>query len=292
MAIVMLGMLLVYVTLALAFWWDGFFRHWGPRLEVTRTAMYLPVAECLWSVAPWTRLAVLLLTAVSLGWCGVAFLRGHPLARLATLFASLGLFLPQGRHLYVYLVGLRHHSSIVAGLIVGLIVVAPALLMAVMGVGRRYREAEHSLEWARLAYGRTRLVATGVFLAWLFFVVDAYLSYGDYIGSDLGFLMGWSTMTLAVVTLVGILKLRTWALFGTLGVAGATSALLLLGRGEARAHGYFGSESTWAHDWIVGLFLFPLVVVVALTAPFLRGLVRHALHPRDAASLPPRAPLE
>jgi hypothetical protein len=267
-------------------YWDFFFRHaGGGAMQLWTTDLVVPVANERWAVAPLSRLALSAGIFAGLAWCTWAFHRGDPRARIVGFLLSFGWLAPQARLLEEYL-EFVHLAPWQAWLGAATLVLAPAAALSTPSVVRAFAPHEDKLPWAKLAWGRGRLVAVGVLLAWSYYLVDMYLAAWPWFGpwlrdqEALGLCVGVAGAVLSLVSFFGLLRLRTWSLLGALSCGAITAwGTLLIRRGSLDA-GYVGVGV--GHDWVASplavlLAFLPLTLFVALTWPILRAMGRRLL---------------
>jgi hypothetical protein len=263
--------LALYVGLNAWFYYDGFFRHRGAPLTFSPNAIYREIAPGFLSIIPWSRIPIILASCAALGWCVVAWWRGAAMARLGSCFVFYGLIAPQGTFLYWHLTGFGLLPRLPALVLSLVLAVAPALALGAPSVFARLTERERHLEWARLPFGRARLIGAGLLAAWLFFVSEAYLSRWDFIPSTAGLVAAWASLLVAPATLFGLLRLRTWSVFTLLFLALLIGAEIVACRSVAMASGYQEELGILAGWFGVGAAVAPLLLAAGLTAPFLRA---------------------
>jgi hypothetical protein len=135
----------------------------------------------------------------------------------------------------------------------------------------RLTTRERDLAWARLPFGRARLIGAGLLAAWMFFGSEAYLSSWDFIPSYPGLVAAWLSLLLVPATLFGLLRLRSWSLLTLFLLTTLIGVELLACRSAALAAGYERELGILAGPLGVAMSPAPLVIAIALTAPFLRG---------------------
>jgi hypothetical protein len=146
-------------------------------------------------------------------------------------------------------------------------------VLGIPGVFARLTERERDLDWARLPFGRARLIGAGLLGAWLFFVAEAYLSFWDFVPHRAGLVAAWISLLVAPLTLHGLLRLRTWSVLTLVVLAALAMVQVLACRSEALARGYLAELGILAGGWGIAIAAAPLVIAVLLTAPFLRAAV-------------------
>ena len=263
--------LALYVGLNAWFYYDGFFGHPGAPLSFSPNAVYRETAPGFFAIIPWSRIPILLASCAALVWCAAAWWRGVAMARLGSCFVFYGLIAPQGTFLYLHLTDFGVLPRLPALAVSIVLVVAPALALGAPSVFAGLSERERDLEWARLPFGRARLIGAGLLAAWLFFVSEAYLSRWDFIPSAAGLVVAWASLLLAPATLFGLLRLRTWSVFTLLLLAVLIGAEVLVCRSSALAAGYEAELGILAGWFGVVAAVLPLALAAALTAPFLRA---------------------
>ena len=266
--------LALYVGLNVWFYYDGFFRYWSRPLSLSPNALYLEIAPDRFSIIPWSRFPIFLASCAALGWCATAWWRGAAMARLGSCFIFYGLIAPQGTFLYLHLTDFALLTRLPALVLSLGLAIGPALALGAPSVLVRFTERERHLSWARLPFGRARLIGAGLLAAWMFFVSEAYLSRWDFIPSDAGLVAAWVSLLVAPATIFGLLRLRTWSVLALLFLTVLIGAEVLACRSGAVAAGY-RSELGILEGWFgIAVAVAPLALATALAAPFLRAAAR------------------
>lgn len=260
-----------YVIANVFFYWNGFFRYWGdghPGFYTTCFVVDMTDRPGWISVVPLTRFGVFLATLGGLLWCARAVWRGDARARIVSIFLSLGWLAPQARYLAVYFQGFDRLPAWAAWTISAGMVALPAALLALSS------PKNETPAWSSLPFGKGRLIALGVMLAWLFYLADVYLARWPWIPSTEGLILGASAALFAVVSFVGLVGLRTWAVLGALLSAGLMGGTLLVMRASALELGYLQPSDFFGSPAAMLLAPLPLALVVVITRPFLVAIAR------------------
>jgi hypothetical protein len=190
---------------------------------------------------------------------------------------------PQARFLQLYL-AYKGLAAWQAWTLAAALVVVPAAALATPGIARAFEPHERALAWASLAWGRWRLVALGVLLAWMFYLGEIYLAAWPWFGpwlrdaAPLGMIAGVSVVALAGASTVGLFRLRTWSIFGALACSVATACGALFARHGGLDAGYVGGAAGYAmveSSWAIPVAFAPLACLVALVWPILGAMSRH-----------------
>jgi hypothetical protein len=264
--------LALYVGLNVWFYvYDGFFRYWNYPVSLSLNALYWQIGPDRLSYIPWSRFPIFVASCAALAWCAAAWWRGAAMARLGSCFVFYGLIAPQGTFVYLHLTTLDAFPRRPALVLSVVLAVVPALVLGAPSVFARLTERERNLAWARLPFGRTRLIGAGLLAAWMFFVSEAYLSSWDFIPSYIGLIAAWISLLLAPATLFGLLRLRTWSLLMLFLLTTLIGVEVLACRSAALAAGHERELGFLAGPVGVAIAPAPLVIAIALTVPFLRG---------------------
>ncbi len=260
-----------YIVANVFFYWNGFFRYWGaghPGFQTTCFVVDMTDRPGWISVVPLTRFGVFATTLGGLAWCARAVWRGDARARIVSIFLSLGWLAPQARYLAVYFQGFDRLPAWAAWSISAGMVALPAALLALSS------PKNETPAWSSLPFGKGRLIALGVMLAWLFYLADVYLARWPWIPSTEGLILGALAALFAVVSFVGLVGLRTWAVLGALLSAALTGGYLLVMRSSGLELGYLQSSDFFGSSAAMLVAALPLLVVAGIASPFLIAIVR------------------
>ncbi len=267
---------LLYVVASCVFYWDGFFRYWSNGPEVWTTDVALPITgrPDHYSVVPFSRFVVFAATMGALVWCARAMFRGDPRARLVGFLLCFGWLAPQARYLAAYLHDFQSFGLASAWSAAAAMVIVPAALLSNPSVVKSFAPHEQKLAWASLPYGKGRLVGLGVALAWLFYGADLYLAAWPWIPSNAGLVFGVCSAFLSITSFVGLVNLKTWAIFGALLSALFAGGFLIAARAIGLENGAIeaGSWIAWGPSMLLALV--PVAIVSALTWPLLAAMGR------------------
>jgi hypothetical protein len=263
----------VYLVANVAFYYDGFFRHLhrGPSLRGLALVVPTDVPGRV-SLLPFSRFGVFAGTLGALLWCARALFRGDARARMVSFFLFFGWIAPQARYLELYLEGFHAVAPWQAWLVSSALVLVPAAILASPSVVRAFAPHEEGLTWAALPWGKSRLLALGVVLPWLFYAADNYLmGWSWWYGADAGLALGAVAAVASIAGFVGLVRLRTWAVLAAL-VSGVLASALLFSLRAPAAAGWF--EGFFASPWALVLSAAPTLLVAGLVWPFLRAMGR------------------
>jgi hypothetical protein len=196
--------------------------------------------------------------------------RGTPRSRVVALIALWGVLLPQV-FWYSELVVDWYQAQVVTVILLGLgAVLVPTALL--------YEGRDTFGQWGARA-GAGRLFATAVALGWVGFLGSNLLDHSYQVDSTLAYVAAFGAMPLAAVAMVGLVRLRTWALWAAVG-AGAALALVPLAVSEAtylRSGGYidaFVYSTAGNGARAVMSAVIPIALIWLCAAPFLHAFLR------------------
>jgi hypothetical protein len=279
-----MGLLSVgYAGLSAAYFHADFFSHMSPcsPLMLDSNGLATHLGGDTWTVLSFLRLVGAGLSVLLLGLSARNLWRQAPRARVGAVVTLWGLLLPQTLWYTEYLADWHEGRGILTALAAGLGVVAvPTALLFGRRLVRQFEGRDVLTGWATLSYGRGRLVAAAVVMAWLAFAGAAFIDHSIRLPSALAWSGALMAALLGGAATWGILRLRAWALW--LGV-GAALALALVPLSALWTP--YLPNAGWQIDLAVATLarteaqralwaVFPLSAVWLIAGPFLRDFLR------------------
>ncbi len=215
-----------YAALSAAYFYEDFFRYAPSDLRVDPAGIGFHVSGMTWSYLGFFRIPMALLAVAMLAASAAALWRSRPRARILTLITLWGVLLPQVLWQTEFLADWHEGRGIPAALAAALaLVLAPTLLLMGRGLARKFEGQDTLTGWATLSYGRARLLACAVGLAWLGFAATEFIDHANRLPSDLAIFGALMTLITSTAAVVGIVRLRAWALWA--GVAATLFVALI-----------------------------------------------------------------
>lgn len=270
-----------YAGLSALYFYEDVLKHVGGEMMVDATGVGFHIEGTLWTYLSFTRPLMAALAVLMLGTSAVGLWRGRPRARILSLLTLWGLFLPQVLWYTEFLADWHGAQGIPSalGLALAMVAVPSALLMGRRLV-RRFEGTDTLTGWATLTYGRARLLMAAVALAWLGFGATSFMDHAERLPSDLAWFGAFMGFVLSGLAVVGIVKLRAWALW--VGVAATLfMALIPLASLWTEYVPNLGWHINATVDTLAGTPLqralwtaVPLGVLWVLAGPFLHEFIR------------------
>lgn len=265
-------MAVAYFGLSIFYFWHDWFQflHATTPMHIDSAGVSLPVNACMSTIlGPW-RLPLALLAIVLLGVSGLKLWRGTPRSRVLALLTLWGVLLPQVLWYAEFVVD-WHDAQVFTVVLSGLLcVMVPTALLF---------EGKATLgAWGACA-SRARLFFSTIALGWIGFLSTNLLDHSYQVESTTAFMAALLAIPLSAAAIIGILRLRTWALWAAVAAASAL-AIVPFAVGDstyARSGGYIDSfvQSTTSTTFSA-LFaaLIPVAIVWLCIAPFLHAFLR------------------
>ncbi len=285
-----MGVLTVgYTLLTAGYFWSDVLRFVGAdrAMAVDSAGLAVHLEGNLWTVlSPW-RVLLATLTAMLLGAGAVALWTRLPRARILAIIALWGLALPQVFWFTEYLLDWHDGNFLMVPVVAGLGAVAvPTALLFGRSLVRRFEGRDTLTGWATLSYGRARLVGSAIALSWVAYAGTQFMDQSYRLDSNLAWAGAFMAVVFGGLAVVGILRLRAWALWS--GVIAALSLSLVPLAAVWTPYqpnvGYHldGFVSGLASHPLQLIFwtLVPLVVVWIFAGPFLRDFIRKLREPQ------------
>jgi hypothetical protein len=157
-------------------------------------------------------------------------------------------------------------------------VVLSALFTVMVPTALLFEGRETFGAWGATA-GRTRLFFATVALGWIGFLSTNLLDHSYQVESTSAYMGAFLAIPLAGLAIVGILRLRSWALWAALASAGAlaTVPFAMSDASYFRSGGYIDSfvhSSTGSSGAVLFAAMIPVAVVWLCIAPFLHAFIR------------------
>lgn len=272
-AAVMIGaMSLAYLGLSIWYFWVDWFQYLRPNAPMMSdpAGLSVHVAGYMWTIlSPW-RIPLAILSVMLLALSAARLWRGTPNARVLALATLWGVLLPQ----------VFWYTELVVDWYQGQIgtVLAYGLFAVLMPTALLYDGAQTFGGWGAQV-SRGRLFATATLLGWIAFLGTNLLDHSYQTDSTLACVGALLAVCLGGAAAVGILRLRTWALWA--GVAAAVAlALVPLAMTDARylhSGGYidafvYNTSGTGARAFLSAVL--PVATIWMCAAPFLHAFVK------------------
>ncbi len=276
-------MALAYAALSVAYFHTDFFQylHCGATTEIDQTGILVHVQGPIWSVLSLWRVLGATVAVGMLGASAVQLWKRAPRARVFALLSLWGIFLPQ-LFWYTEFSTDWHQGQYLTSiplLAIGAVAIPTALLLG-RGMVRKFEGRDTLTGWANLSYGRFRLLFSAIALSWLAFGAINYLDHSLRLPSSLAYSGAFMAVILSGVSVVGLLRLRSWALWVGVGAALALALVPLaaLWTPYVPNYGSFLNETVQAvanNDLQRTMWaLLPLSVIWLIAGPFLHAFLR------------------
>jgi hypothetical protein len=206
--------------------------------------------------------------------CAVSLWRNRPRAKVASLVALWGVLLPQVLWYTEFLVDWNAGVGVTTAVIgaIGLVALPTALLF----------DGSSTLTGWPLATGRIRILITAIAVGWLGLLATNMIDHSYQLDSWFAYTSALAAIPLAALSIYGLIRLRTWALWTSIGTALAVGmvAFAFTWTSYTLSGGYFGAPGyidSFVHSTtscslrVVSAALLPALAIAALTAPFLHA---------------------
>ena len=279
-AVTLGAMALVYFGLSIFYFWEDWFQYLRADSPVAfdPAGVSVPVTAYIWTIlSPW-RIPLALLSVVLLGVSSVKLWQGTPRSRVLSLVTLWGVLLPQ-MFWYTEFAVDWYQGQVFTVMLSGMFaVMVPTALL--------YEGNATFGEWGAHA-GRGRLFLLAVTLGWIGFLSTNLLDHSYQVESTTAYMGALLAIPLAAAAIIGILRLRTWALWAGVAAAGALAIVPLAvtdasyfssgGYIDAFVHGTTGT--TFAALFAAVL---PVAIVWLCAAPFLHAFVKKCVKGIDS----------
>lgn len=271
-AVTLGAMAVVYFGLSIFYFWEDWFQyfHADSPMSFDPAGVSVPVTAYIWTIlSPW-RIPLALLSIVLLGISGVKLWQGSPRSRVLALVTLWGVLLPQVLWYTEFVVDWQQGQVFTVVLSGMFAVMVPTALL--------FEGRDTFGEWGASA-GRARLFLTAVALGWIGFLSTNLLDHSYQVESTTAYMGALFAIPLAAAAIIGILRLRTWALWAGVAAAGALAVVPLAVTDATYLHSG-GYIDTFVHGTTSTTFsalfaaMIPVAVVWLCAAPFLHAFVK------------------
>ncbi len=282
-AVWMGAMAVSYAGLSAAYFHADFFQFMSgcSPIMIDSTGIGVHLEGSVWSMLSLFRVFGAVLAVGLLGLSSVSLWRKTPRARILTMVTLWGVVLPQVVWYTEFLADWNNGRGIMTALATAVGVVAvPTLLLFGRRLVRKFEGQDVLTGWGTLTYGRGRLVAATIVLSWIAFAGASFIDHSSRLPSNVAYAGALATFVLASLSVVGMMKLRAWALW--LGVASAVTLALVplaslwtpympnMGWHIDTAYSALADKEALRALWA----LIPLSAVWLIAGPFLHDFVR------------------
>jgi hypothetical protein len=266
------AMAIAYFGLSVLYFWQDWFQylHADSPMLIGPAGVTIPATGCMSTIlGPW-RVPLALLAVVLLGVSGLKLWRGTARSRVLALVTLWGVVLPQVLWYTEFVVD-WHTGQVFTVVLAALFAVA--VPTALLFEGRNTFGA-----WGASA-GRARLFFATVALGWIGFLATNLLDHSYQVESTTAYLGALLAIPLAAAAMIGILRLRSWALWAAVAAAGSL-AIVPFALSDAtylRSGGYIDSfvqSTTTSTGATLFAALIPVAIVWLCVAPFLHAFIR------------------
>ncbi len=266
------AMSIAYFGLSVMYFWQDWFQflHADSPMHIGSAGVAIPVNGCMATILGRFRVPLALLAVVLLGVSGLKLWRGTARSRVLALVTLWGVLLPQV-FWYTEFVVDWHRGQVFTVVLAALFVVS--VPTALLFEGRKTFGA-----WGASA-GRARLFFATVGLGWIGFLSTNLLDHSYQVQSTTAYLGALLAIPLSAAAIIGILRLRSWALWAAVAAAGSLAIVpfALSDAAYARSGGYidtFVHSTTSTTGAAIFAALIPVALVWLCVAPFLHAFIR------------------
>jgi hypothetical protein len=269
------AMALAYLSLSIMYFWLDWFQflHADSPMHIDPAGVAIPVNACVSTIlGPW-RVPLAMLAVVLLGVSGIGLWRGRAHARALSLVTLWGVLLPQVLWYTEFVVD-WYQGQVLTVVLSG--------LFAVMIPSALLFEGRSTLGAWGVGAGRPRLFLATVALGWIGFLSTNLLDHSYQVESTTAYVGALLAIPLAAAAMIGILRLRSWALWAA--VASASSlAIVPFALSDAtyfHSGGYIDSfvqSTTSTTSAALFAAMIPVALVWLCIAPFLHAFIRKCL---------------
>lgn len=217
-----------YAGLSAAYFHADFFSHIHENtpMILDSTGIGVHLAGSTWTMLSLFRVFGALLSVFLLGLSARNLWKRTPRARLLAVVTLWGVLLPQTLWYTEFLADWHQGQGMGTAALAALGAVAvPTALLFGRRLVRKFEGQDTLTGWATLSYGRGRLVAAAVALCWMAFAGASFIDHSLRLPSQIAYAGALVTVALASTAVLGIMKLRAWALW--LGVGAALTLALV-----------------------------------------------------------------
>lgn len=266
------AMSIAYFGLSVLYFWQDWFQylHADSPMLIGPAGVVIPATDCMSTIlGPW-RVPLALLAVVLLGVSALKLWRGTARSRVLALVTLWGVLLPQVLWYTEFVVD-WHTGQVFTVVLAALFAVA--VPTALLFEGRKTLGA-----WGATA-GRARLFFATVALGWIGFLSTNLLDHSFQVESTTAYLGALLAIPLSAAAIIGILRLRSWALWAAVAAAGSLAIVpfALSDAAYRRSGGYidtFVQGTTTTTFAALFAALIPIAIVWLCIAPYLHAFIR------------------